>query len=180
MFDTPTTIDNVGARARALYRSDIQNLVEPNHTGRFIAIDPDSGDYEIHDELGGALDAMRVKRPNAYTHTLRIGYKAAITGVRSVANYIPIEPTSPKPVNLGDFWERSQALYDSEIRCLVEPRHSGRFLALDPETGDCAIHDDIVGAVAELGKRLPGFPFYVLCIGQEDHITGVFKGASKE
>ena len=179
MFDTPTTIRNVGARARALYKSDIQKLVEPNHTGRFIAIDPDSGDYEIHDELGGALDAMRMKRPDAYTYTLRIGYKAAITGVRSVANYSPIEPTSPKPANLGDFWERSQALYDSEIRYLVEPHHSGRFLALDPETGDCAIHDEIVGAVAELDKRLPGFPFYVLCIGQEDRITGVFKGASK-
>ena len=179
MFDTPTTIRNVGARARALYKSDIQNLVEPNHTGQFIAIDPDSGDYEIHDELGGALDAMRMKRPGAFTYTLRIGYKAAITGVRNAANYSPIEPTSPKPVSLVDFWERSQALYDSEIRDLVEPHHSGRFLALDPETGDCAIHDEIVGAVTELAKRLPGFPVYVLCIGQEERITGVFKGASK-
>ena len=179
MFVTPTTIRNVGARARALYKSEIQDRVEPKHKGRFITIEPDSGDYEIHDELSGALEAMRTKRPDALTHTIRIGYKAAITGARDVANYTPIEPASPKPAHLGDFWERSQALYDSEIRHLVEPQHSGRFMALDPETGDCAIHDEIVGAVAELDKRLPGFPFYVLRIGQEDPITGVFKGASK-
>ena len=179
MFDTPTTLGNVGPRARAVYKFDIQHLVEPKYTGRYIAIEPDSGDYEIHERLSGALEAMRMKRPDKYFFALRIGHKAAITGGRSVATYTPLEPANSKPANLGDFWERSQALYDSEIRHFVEPHHNGRFLALDPETGDCAIHDEIVDAVAELDKRLPGFPFYVLRIGAEDCITGVFKGASK-
>ena len=78
MFDTPTDIDNVGERGQAVYDEGIRHLVELEHHGRFIAVEPDSGDYVIHDEIMGAVLGMQAKRPNAYSHVIRIGHEAAI------------------------------------------------------------------------------------------------------
>lgn len=65
MFDTPTTRENVGKRATVVYNAGIRHLVEPEHHGRFIAIEPDSGDYVIGDKIGEVILEMRAKRPNA-------------------------------------------------------------------------------------------------------------------
>lgn len=78
MFDTPTTIDNVGKRANAVYDTSIRHLVEQTHHGQFIAIQPDSGDYVIRDRIVDAILDMRAKRPNTFSHIKRIGHKAAI------------------------------------------------------------------------------------------------------
>ena len=78
MFDTPTTIDNVGERGQAVYDANIRHLVEPAHHGKFIAVEPDSGDYVIRDQIVDAMLDMKAKRPHAYSHIIRIGYEAAI------------------------------------------------------------------------------------------------------
>lgn len=78
MFGTATTIDNVGERADAVYDSSIRHLVEPVHHGRFIAIEPDSGDYVIGERIADVMLDMRAKRPNAFSHIKRIGHRAAI------------------------------------------------------------------------------------------------------
>ena len=78
MFDTPTTRDNVGKRASAVYDASIRHLVEAKHHGQFIAIEPDSGDYVIGDKIGEVILEMRAKRPSAFSHIKRIGHRAAI------------------------------------------------------------------------------------------------------
>lgn len=78
MFDTPTNIDNVGERADAVYDASIRHIVEPVHHGRFIAIEPESGDYVIRDRIVDAMLDMRAQRPNTFSHIKRIGHKAAI------------------------------------------------------------------------------------------------------
>jgi len=78
MFDTPTTRENVGKRATALYEASIRHLVETEHHGRFIAIEPDSGDYVIGDKIGEVILEMRAKQPGAFSHIIRIGHRAAI------------------------------------------------------------------------------------------------------
>lgn len=77
-FDTPTNIDNVGERGQAVYDANIRHVVEPAHHGKFIAVEPDSGDYVIHDQIVRAMLDMQAKRPHTYPHIIRIGYKAAI------------------------------------------------------------------------------------------------------
>ena len=59
MFDTPTTMDNVGKRAQAVYDANIRHLVEHTHHGKFIAVEPDSGDYVVHNQIVGAMLNMR-------------------------------------------------------------------------------------------------------------------------
>ena len=78
MFDTPTTMDNVGERADAVYDASIRHAVESVHHGRFIAIEPDSGDFVIRDRIVDAMLDMRAKRPNTFSYIKRIGHKAAI------------------------------------------------------------------------------------------------------
>lgn len=78
MFDTPTNIDNVGERGQAVYDASIRHVVEPAHHGKFIAVEPDSGDYVIRDRIVDAMLDMKAKRPNTYSHIIRIGHKAAI------------------------------------------------------------------------------------------------------
>ena len=55
MFDTPTNIDNARERGQAVYDANIQQVVEPAHHVKFIAVEPDSGDYVIRDRI---VDAM--------------------------------------------------------------------------------------------------------------------------
>lgn len=78
MFDTPTNIDNVGERGQTVYDANIRHVVEPAHHGKFIAVEPDSGDYVIRDRIVDAMLDMKAKRPDAYSHIIRIGHKAAI------------------------------------------------------------------------------------------------------
>lgn len=78
MFDTPTTIDNVGERGQAVYDATIRHAVDPARHGKFIAAEPDSGDYVIRERIVDAALDMKAKRPDAYSHVIRIGHKAAI------------------------------------------------------------------------------------------------------
>ena len=78
MFDTPTNIDNVGERGQAVYDANIRHVVEPAHHGKFIAVEPDSGDYVIRDRIVDAMLDMRAKRPHAYSHIIRVGHEVSI------------------------------------------------------------------------------------------------------
>ena len=178
MFITPTTDKNVCQRARAVYDAKIRHLVEPHHVGKLIAIEPDSGEFEFDGNLRAASERLKARRPGSLTCILRIGHEAVFTGVRGVPKD-SLEPRIGDAIKYDMFWRRSQEIYDAEIRQWVEPAYKGKFLALDPDTGDCEVHDDVLGAVAQLGKRLPGAPFYVLQVGHRDSITGVIRGPKK-
>ena len=166
MFDTPTTRENVGPRARAVYEASIRHLVEPQHNGKFIAIEPESGRYEIGNKtLDAALD-LRAKLPGKSLYVHCIGHKAAITRVRGRVDYTQQEIDEAQ-AKYGDYMERGRALYDAEIRHLVEPLHSGKYLALDPDSGEYGIHEDIMKAGFDVDQGMPGKPLILFRIGYE-------------
>ena len=167
MFDTPTTLKNVGTRARAVYDADIRHLVEQDYTGKFIAVEPESGDYVIHDQIVGAMLTMRAKRPNTYSHILRIGHKAAIVGVRGPANYRSTEQSTAKPSSRESVCSRARALYDTEICHLVEPLHTGKFIAVEPDTGEYEIDEELIAASRKLKARRPDSLSCILRIGRK-------------
>ena len=61
--------------------------------------------------------------------------------------------------------QRGQALYEQQLRALVEARHQGKFLVLDIETGDYEIDADDVSAVQRAKTRHPDAAFYIVRIG---------------
>ena len=69
--------DEAGRRGTELYENKIRPLVEAGNTGRFLAIDIESGDYAVADERYDAAKVLIDKNPDAQIWCLRIGYVAA-------------------------------------------------------------------------------------------------------
>lgn len=65
-------------RAKRLYAERLQPVLEAEHPDRFVAIEPESGDYFVADSLDGAIRASREKYPDRLSHVMRVGHKAAI------------------------------------------------------------------------------------------------------
>jgi hypothetical protein len=70
--------------AQALYEREIKAKVEPEHIGKIIAIDVESGDHELGDTVLTATKPLRSRRPNGRFFALRVGYDAvyALSGAR--------------------------------------------------------------------------------------------------
>lgn len=77
MPDNGYTTKEVVARGKEIYREQIQELVEPQEKGKFIAIDILSGDYEVDGELLEAARRMRERRPDSVRYLGKVGYPSA-------------------------------------------------------------------------------------------------------
>lgn len=65
------------ARAKRMYAEQLQAVLEPQHRDRFVAIEPESGEYFLADTFDQAVQSARAKHPTRLSHTLRIGHRAA-------------------------------------------------------------------------------------------------------
>jgi hypothetical protein len=65
-------------RAKQIYADRLRPLLEPENAGRFVAIEPESGDYFLRDTIDEAVRSARVKHPSRLSHTIRIGHQAAL------------------------------------------------------------------------------------------------------
>jgi hypothetical protein len=69
--------DEIQRRGQALYDERIRAIVEtPENIGKLIAIDVETGDYEIADDGIAATRPLRAKNPDAILYGIRIGYNA--------------------------------------------------------------------------------------------------------
>lgn len=64
-------------RAKRIYAEQLQAVLEPQHWNRFVAIEPESGEYFLGDTFDAAVKAARAKHPSRLSHTIRIGHRAA-------------------------------------------------------------------------------------------------------
>jgi len=71
--DTKSVIE----RAKRIYAEQLQAALEPQHPNRFVAIEPESGEYFLADTFDEAVKAARAKHPSRLSHTIRIGHRAA-------------------------------------------------------------------------------------------------------
>ncbi len=65
------------ARGKALYRDRLRGQLEPTHDGEFVAIDVESGDYEVDAALLNAVHRLRDRRPSTIPFIQRIGHATA-------------------------------------------------------------------------------------------------------
>ena len=59
-----------------IYESRIRSLVEPEHIGKYLVIDIETGEYEIDADHLAASNRAAAKRPNALLFAMRIGHRA--------------------------------------------------------------------------------------------------------
>jgi hypothetical protein len=71
------SLDEIGHMALDIYHNRIQPLVMPTHKGKYLAIDIDSGDYEVDENDLVAERRLRERRPDGTLFGLKIGYRAA-------------------------------------------------------------------------------------------------------
>jgi hypothetical protein len=69
---------DVAARAKRLYEDSLRLRLESTHLNSFVAIEPDSGDYFIADNLSDAIQGIRQKYPERLAYAMRVGHPAAI------------------------------------------------------------------------------------------------------
>lgn len=89
MDTEPHDRDELARRAKDLYERRIRERVEADgaNEGRFVAIDVESGDFEVAAlDVLGAGTGLRLRRPGASVYLLRVGRTAAFRlGGRSLA-----------------------------------------------------------------------------------------------
>ncbi len=71
--------EQIGQKADAIYEASIRPLVEPEQNGKIVAIDVDTGDYEVDDNVIPATRRLRERRPNGSFFARRIGADALST-----------------------------------------------------------------------------------------------------
>ena len=64
-------------RAKRIYADRLQAVLEAQHRDRFVAIEPESGDYFLGDTFDEAVRSAQAKHPSRLSHTIRIGHRAA-------------------------------------------------------------------------------------------------------
>jgi hypothetical protein len=62
----------------AIYAQKLHDQLEPRQNGKFLALDVETGDYEIDEDKLAAIDRARSKRRDAPLYILRVGYPTAV------------------------------------------------------------------------------------------------------
>ena len=65
-------------RAKALYESQWKTRLEAKHRAKYVAIEPDSGEYFLGETYGEAVRFAREAHPGRISFVLRVGHEAAI------------------------------------------------------------------------------------------------------
>ena len=65
--------EEICTRGQAIYDNRIKGLVDSAHKGKFVAIDVDTGEYEIDKRDLAACQHLVDGLPNAAIHVVRVG-----------------------------------------------------------------------------------------------------------
>lgn len=76
-------------RGVALYEQQVRPLVEPGNQGKIVAVDIDSGEFEVAEDTLTAADRILARCPDAQLWFVRIGHR----GVHRFGLHKPTEAT---------------------------------------------------------------------------------------
>ena len=65
-------------RGQEYYDRFLRAELDPEHKGKYLVLDVDSGDYELDSDEMAAIDRARAKHPDRIFYILRVGYRAAV------------------------------------------------------------------------------------------------------
>lgn len=72
------TKEEIAERGQKLYDERIRASVEDTHQGEYLAVDIDTGDYEIDRSSVEALDRAAARHPNGALFLIRVGFPTAV------------------------------------------------------------------------------------------------------
>ncbi len=68
-------------------------------------------------------------------------------------------------VDMKAIAERGQKIYEDRLKDEMEPRHKGRIIAIEVETGDYFLGDSVIEAVNKAKEKYPDKVFFIARIG---------------
>jgi hypothetical protein len=71
------SLDEIARLGREAFDRHVRPVLRPEDDGKFVAIDVDTGEYEIDADDYTAVTRMRGRKPTAETWLMRVGEKAA-------------------------------------------------------------------------------------------------------
>ncbi len=162
--------ESIREKAWGMYNADLKHLVEPEHKNKYLVLNVETGDYEIDARLGQAsarmLERFQIpKGENPPFFAFRIGHPATFDR-RPRIKGTPIPPEE-WPNSLPG---RAHAIYDAEIKHLVEPEHHGKYLVMHMETHEYEIDARLALAGVRMLERFQipkgeNPPFFAFRIG---------------
>jgi hypothetical protein len=72
-------MSDLARRSEQLYASQLRAKLEPEHLHKFVAIEPDSGDYFLGETLSQAIQAVRRAYPDRLSFAMRVGHSTTCT-----------------------------------------------------------------------------------------------------
>jgi len=72
------TSDEIVERGEALYDQQIRAKVEPQHDGKFLVLDIETGDYEIDADSVAALERATARHQDPALYLMRVGFPTAV------------------------------------------------------------------------------------------------------
>ena len=77
--------EELARRGQELYESGIQRQVEAGNNNKIVAIDIETGDFEVDETVVGATERLFKRHPDAQPWGVRIGHRAVYHfGARSL------------------------------------------------------------------------------------------------
>ena len=67
----------------------------------------------------------------------------------------------------GEISRRGKEIYQTRIKHLVEPQHTGKFIVIDVESSDYEVDDEHIAASERLRKRRPDAVTYAGKVGYQ-------------
>jgi hypothetical protein len=67
--------EELAQRGKMLYEASIRQQVEAENEGKIVAIDIETGDFEVSDDTLVASDRLLERHPDAQTWFIRIGHR---------------------------------------------------------------------------------------------------------
>lgn len=72
------TSEQIVELGEEIYAQKLLDQLEPQHDGKFLALDVETGEYELDEDKLAAIDRARSKRADAPLYILRVGHPTAV------------------------------------------------------------------------------------------------------
>lgn len=87
-----TSVSQITKRGEEIYQKQLKETLEPEHHGKYVAIEPESGDYFVGDDPVQADTQAQAKHPDKVFYLKRIGYESAFNSPQSAPTISTIKP----------------------------------------------------------------------------------------
>ncbi len=76
MADTVMDRHELARRGQAYYAQHLRETLEPQHNGKYLVLDVETGEYEMDADQVVAMQRARARHPTTVFYIVRVGYPA--------------------------------------------------------------------------------------------------------